>query len=153
MNSANLFQVMEYPERLEAGTINTLGILTLGKCLDYLQSGELRAARENEALLHRRLVQGLAGQKGLTLHCAGFGEGRIPVVSCNLKGWKPNDAGVVLDGDFEIAVRTGLHCAPLAHQALGNGTDGSIRISLGPFSTSQDVDALFKALASMAQSA
>ncbi len=153
LDSANLFQVGEYPERLEAGTVNTLGILVLGKCLDYLQSEELFQARENEALLHRRLVEGLEQLDEVTLHCPGFGEGRIPVVSLNLAGWAPTDAGMVLDGDFEIAVRTGLHCAPLVHQDLGNQKAGSIRVSLGPFNTVHDVQAVLEALASMAQAA
>ena len=153
LDSANLFQVRDYPERLEAGTINTLGILTLGKCLAYLQSEEHKRAVENETLLHQRLLEGLAGIKGLIIHCPGFGSGHIPVVSCNLAGWTPNDAGMVLDGDFSIAVRTGLHCAPLVHESLGTGQPGSIRISLGAFNTDQDVDAVVGALTHMAESA
>ena len=153
LESANLFQVRDYPERLEAGTINTLGILTLGNCLAYLQSAESVKAHQNLAELHRRLVLGLAEIPGLTLHCPGYGPGRIPVISCNLDGWIPNDAGAVLDGDFKIAVRTGLHCAPLVHQSLGNGQAGSIRISLGPFNTASEVEAVIDALARMARSA
>jgi len=59
------------------------------------------------------------------------------------------DAGMVLDGDYEIAVRTGLHCAPLLHQDLGNGTAGSVRVSLGPYNTTTDIGALADALKAM----
>jgi selenocysteine lyase/cysteine desulfurase len=48
----------------------------------------------------------------------------IPLVSCNLDGWRPSDAGMVLDGDYEIAVRTGLHCAPWSTRTLATGSPG-----------------------------
>jgi cysteine desulfurase/selenocysteine lyase len=149
VDSATPLQSPDYPERLEAGTVNLLGILTLSRCLDYLQSTEARTAAQNESELHQRLVQGLQELDGVTVHCPGFGPGRIPVVSFNLKAWPPHDAGMVLDGDFGIAVRTGLHCAPLAHQDLGNGEAGSIRVSLGRYNSGGDVEALLDAVAAM----
>jgi cysteine desulfurase/selenocysteine lyase len=149
VDSASPLHAREYPERLEAGTINLLGILTLCRCLEYLQDPESEEAARREEELHKRLVEGLMELEGVTVHCPGFGPGRISLVSFDLKDWPPHDAGMVLDGDYGIAVRTGLHCAPLAHQDLGNGEAGSIRVSLGRYNTSADIEALLDALKEM----
>lgn len=149
VDSASLLQSQDYPERLEAGTINLLGILTLNRCLEHLHGPEAKEEEARERELHRRLLQGLAALDGMVLHCPGHGPERIPLVSCNMDGWPPGDAGMVLDGDYDIAVRAGLHCAPLVHQDLGNEQSGSLRISLGRYNTSADVEALLEALAAM----
>ena len=149
VDSHSPMQSQDYPERLEAGTINLLGVLTLGHCLTHLASPDMAQAAERERRLHRHLLEGLAELEGLSLDCPGHGPGRIPVVSLNLAGWTPHDAGVVLDGDFDIAVRTGLHCAPLLHQDLGHGLPGSVRVSLGPYNTLPDIEALLAALKAM----
>lgn len=149
VNSESVLHSRDYPERLEAGTINLLGVMTLGRCLELLAEPQAAEALQGEAGLHARLVEGMVGLEGVTVHCPGHGPGRIPVVSFNLEGWAPYDVGMVLDGDYEIAVRTGLHCAPLLHQDLGNGPAGSVRVSLGRYNTREDVEALLAALAEM----
>ena len=154
VDSANLFHGDDYPERLEAGTINLLGILTLGRCLEYIESPEAARARQEEMKLHRLLLERLAGLKRLELDCPcsegdRSGEGRLPLVSFNLSGWPAGDVGLVLDGDYGIAVRTGLHCAPLLHQDLGHGLKGSVRVSLGPFNTLEHIETLVSALTAM----
>ena len=152
VDSASLRHSPELPARLEAGTLNLLGILTLGQCLDYLQSPEAKAARIREQQLFIRLQEGLAEMDGVTLYGPGPGSGeQLPCLSCNLKGWSPDDAGMVLDGDFDLAVRTGLHCAPLAHQDLGTGRSGAVRFSLSPFNRETDIEAALSAMAVMAR--
>ena len=149
VDSHSLLHSRDYPERLEAGTLNLLGILNLGHCLEYLETPDARSGLALEHGLHARLLEGLESLEGVTVHCPGAEAGRVPLVSFNLAGWRPADAGSVLDGDYDIAVRTGLHCAPLLHQDLGNGQAGSIRASLGPFNLPEHVDALLEALAAM----
>ena len=56
------------------------------------------------------------------------------------------DAGAILDGDFGIAVRSGLHCAPFVHTDLGSLQSGAIRFSLGPFTTETDIDEAIRAM-------
>jgi selenocysteine lyase/cysteine desulfurase len=58
----------------------------------------------------------------------------------------PADAGFILDEAFDIAVRTGLHCAPLAHKTLGTYPEGTVRISPGCFTSSEDIRQLIDAL-------
>ncbi len=149
LDSANLLPDLDMPERLEPGTLNLLGILGLGHCLRYLQTAQAVQAAQGERALLRLLLEGLAALPGLMVDCPGHGPGRLPLVSFNLEGWDPEDAGMVLDGDYGIAARTGLHCAPLAHQDLGHGLAGSIRVSLGPYNSEADARALLAALAEM----
>lgn len=149
LDSLSLMHNLDLPERLEAGTINLLGILTLGRCLEHLQGPQAQAVAEQEKQLHRRLLEGLAALEGVKVHCPGQGPARLPLVSCNLAGWEPGEAGMVLDGDHGIAVRTGLHCAPLVHQDLGHGAAGSLRVSLGPYNTGADIEDFLEALRAM----
>jgi selenocysteine lyase/cysteine desulfurase len=60
------------------------------------------------------------------------------------------DLGDILDGDFHIATRSGLHCAPFVHLDLGTSPAGGVRFSLGPFSTIQDVEAALNAMREIA---
>ena len=69
-----------------------------------------------------------------------LGPDRLPVVSLTVKGRSTEEMGLFLDADWNIAVRTGLQCAPLAHEALGTVPHGSVRFSFGPFNTEQDVE-------------
>jgi cysteine desulfurase/selenocysteine lyase len=64
----------------------------------------------------------------------------------------PGDVGMMLDGNHNIAVRTGLHCAPLVHEQLGTAkTHGGVRFSIGAFNTEQEVDAAVQAVAAIAR--
>jgi selenocysteine lyase/cysteine desulfurase len=63
----------------------------------------------------------------------------------------PHEAGTMLKDRNEIAVRVGLHCAPLAHQALGSFPDGTVRFSLGYFNTREDVEAATEAIRTIAE--
>ncbi len=64
----------------------------------------------------------------------------MATVSASLDGWEPVDVAAALDSSFGIAVRSGLHCAPLAHRTIGTFPRGTVRLSPGPFSTDEDID-------------
>ncbi len=76
---------------------------------------------------------------------------RVATVSFRLESDMPDvpELSIILDRDFGIAVRPGLHCAPYIHRALGTFPDGAIRVSIGPFNTREHIDALAGALAEM----
>ncbi len=150
VNSRSLEHSLEYPHRLEAGTINLLGILALDLCLEYLASPEHRQALAREMELLERLRDGLAAIPGLELYCAGDLRDHLPLLSCNLRGMPAADVSMILDGDFGIATRAGLHCAPLLHQDLGTMPDGALRFSLGPFNTNEHVEQAVRAMARLA---
>jgi selenocysteine lyase/cysteine desulfurase len=60
--------------------------------------------------------------------------------------------GAILDGDFGIAVRVGVHCAPLVHRDLGTIDRGAVRFSLGAFTTAEEIDRAIAAMNVIAQS-
>jgi selenocysteine lyase/cysteine desulfurase len=74
-------------------------------------------------------------------------------VSIIVDGWEPSDFGAALDSSFEIACRTGLHCAPDACAALGAFPHGTIRLSPGFFTTKDEIDQAIGAVAELAQAA
>ncbi|RJX34066.1 MAG: aminotransferase class V-fold PLP-dependent enzyme [Desulfarculus sp.] len=153
MDSSSLLHTLEYPYRLEAGTINLLGVLALGECLDYLATPEHQQALGREVRLWSRLRQGLADMPGVELYAAQDEQDHLPLLSCNLHGLPAGDAADILDGDFGIAVRSGLHCAPLVHQDLGTAASGALRFSLGPFNTDEHIQAALEAMSLLAQKA
>lgn len=71
----------------------------------------------------------------------------LPVASIALRELPASDAAMILDSEFGIEVRSGLHCAALIHQCIGSPPDGTLRISCGETTTSEDLDALAQALA------
>ena len=69
------------------------------------------------------------------------------IVSFNLKSYKSEDLGIILDDDFGIAVRTGYHCAPFIHKWLKDDKNlGTVRVGIGKFNTEDDIDALLDAV-------
>jgi cysteine desulfurase/selenocysteine lyase len=146
MDSASLVHTQEYPLRLEAGTLNLLGVIGLGMGIDFVEARGIDAIRQAEMELARRLRDGLAASPGITLYCADDLADHLAVLTANVDGVDPQDVGAILDGDFGIAVRVGVHCAPLVHRDLGTIDRGAVRFSLGVFNTAADVD---RAIAAM----
>jgi len=140
-----------FPHRLECGTLNLLGIIGLFEALEYLERTGVDEIHKREMELLGRLRDGLAGVGGITLYCADDLTGHIGLLTANVRGFQPDEVGAILDGDFDIAVRVGLHCAPLVHEGIGTSPGGAVRFSLGPFNTWDDMDLAIGAMAQMAR--
>ncbi len=136
----------ELPEALEAGTLNTVGLAGLGAAIRFLRDRGLDAVREHEERLTSQLLDGLRAISGVRIVGPAEAKRQVAVVSITLEGWEPNDVGAALDASFGVAVRPGLHCAPLAHQTLGTYPTGTIRLSPGVFTTAEEVDQALSAL-------
>jgi len=146
IESRSLTHTQSYPHRLAAGTLNLLGIAGLSAGLDFIMAEGLDVAQQREMVLLKRLRDGLSDLPDVDLYCTANLDRHVAVLSANVRGMDPEDVGAILDGDFDIAVRIGLHCAPLVHQDLKTGHRGSVRFSLGRFNTIEDID---RALAAM----
>lgn len=139
-------QPAEYPHYLEGGTPNTFGIVGLEAGLDYLATLEAGKTLSHEQALVQQIIDFVSGDDRFTLYGNTDATSRVGTVSFNVNDMNSQDISGILDIDFEIAVRSGLHCAPYAHQRLGTFPDGTIRISPGAFNTAEDVAAIIEAL-------
>lgn len=148
--SESLEHPLEFPVRLEAGTHNLPGILGLGRALDFLEKRGLPHVFGGYQQLFVQLYQGLAAIDGLEMYTTATSP-NVGVISCNIAGADPNDIGAILDGDYDIAVRIGVHCAPLVHRQLGTINRGAIRFSLGLFTTAGEIDKTVTAMAEIAR--
>lgn len=141
----------EYPTHLEAGTLNGHGIAGLSAALDFLQDVGIDAIGEKENRLLRRFLNGVQQIPGIRVYGDFSQPRRGAIVALNLKDV---DSGAVADAlmeDYGIAVRSGAHCAPRMHKALGTASQGAVRFSFSWFNTEQDVDAAIQALRELAQ--
>jgi cysteine desulfurase family protein len=141
----------DYPYRLEAGTINLLGVIGLSSGIRCLEKVGLEKLYAQEMSLIKRLWDGLSPLKKVQLYCAQSPENHLPLLTCNIQGMDPEQVSAILDGDFRIATRAGLHCAPLVHQDLGTSPSGGVRFSLGLFNTLEHIDRVVEAMNSISQ--
>ena len=74
-------------------------------------------------------------------------------MSFTIAGCEPSEVGQLLDEEYGVLCRVGLHCAPAAHRTLGTFPAGTVRFALGAFSTAADVDEAVRAVAGIAQAA
>ena len=142
-------QPEELPEALESGTVNSVGIAGLGAGIEWLEQTGIETIHAREMALFQQLWQGLAEVPNVTLYGPLPGEERVAVLSCTLAGWEPSDAAAVLDQNFNIQCRPGLHCAPWAHESLGSLPAGTIRFSPGYFNTEDEVSGVVEAVREM----
>ena len=159
MESKSLIHTQTFPQRLEAGTHNLMGIIGLSLALDNLMELGVKKIHKREMALAQMLYQGLKTIPGVTLYGGssldntnpcGSQDRHVPLFSVNMDGIDPEDLGAILDGDFNIAVRVGLHCAPLVHESMGTGDRGAVRFSLGRFNTEDDVQYTIDAMSRIA---
>ena len=98
-----------------------------------------------------RLRNGLEGIEGVIIYCAESPVNHNAVLSFNIEEWEAGDVGTMLDVDYNIACRTGLHCAPLVHRQIGTEEiHGTVRFSLGPFNTEEHIDTAIGAVVEIA---
>ncbi|MBL0385032.1 aminotransferase class V-fold PLP-dependent enzyme [Tumebacillus sp. ITR2] len=138
------------PDRYEAGTPNTVGFAGLLAGLNFLEATGIESIRAHEEALTTRLHQGLQDIQGVTVYGPPLGEPRVPIVSFTIEGFESHEIGFILDKNYSICVRTGLHCAPLAHETVGTLEHGLVRTSIGYFNTENDIDALLQAVRDIA---
>jgi cysteine desulfurase / selenocysteine lyase len=151
VRSAVRTHLEEYPYRLEYGTPNVVGIAGLNAGLKWLLARGPKAIHEHELNLTRMLRDGLRDIPGVTLYCMDDLADHISVMAFNVDGLDAADVGTMLDVDHNIAVRTGLHCAPLVHEQLGTDkVHGAVRFGIGPFNTEEHIAAAVKAVAEIA---
>lgn len=151
VRSAQRAHLDEYPYRLEYGTPNLPGIVGLNAGVKWLLEEGREEIERREFRLLTKLRDGLRDIEQVALYCADDLAGHIGVLSFNVRDMEAADVGTMLDVDYNIACRTGLHCAPRVHEQLGTDTlHGSVRFGLGPFTTDEDIDQAIQAVSEIA---
>lgn len=130
------------PERYEAGTLPTPAIVGLAEGIRSLAGGEMEEIAQREQRLFLALRERLRSIPDVILYGE---EAAGSILLFNKKGLHATDLGRRL-AQAGICVRAGLHCAPMAHSALGTPEGGAVRASLGRYNTLAHIDALWKAL-------
>jgi cysteine desulfurase/selenocysteine lyase len=139
------------PDRFESGTLNAVGLAGLLAGVRYVTTAGVEAIRAQELELTQRLRGGLQTIPGVTVYGPGDTSQQVAVVSFNLAGRTTSQVAQHLDEVHDIACRPGLHCAPAAHRTLGTFPGGTVRLSLGPFNSTVEVDQAIQAIAGLAQ--
>jgi cysteine desulfurase family protein len=143
----------ELPSKFESGNLNVPGILGVAAGVEFLESRGLTAVEREGRELTERLLAGLRGIPGVRVLGPESASGRVPLASIVLSGYDPQEVALGLDAVFRVQVRSGLHCAPAMHEALGTAENGgTVRFSLGVFTTAAEIDAAVEAVAEIAAS-
>jgi selenocysteine lyase/cysteine desulfurase len=129
-----------------------VGIASLWAAQEWIEeSGGVAAIHAQEMALVQRLVNGLKRIGGVKTYCCDSLDHHLATVTMNVEGMEAGDVGIMLDVDFNIATRTGLHCAPLVHKQLGTAAiHGGVRFAVGPFNTEQHIDAALEGITEIA---
>ena len=151
VHSFDSLQPLEWPTRLEAGTLNGHGIAGLSAGLDFIEAqGGVEAIAAHERALADRFLAGVREIPGIKLYGAFDQPTRSAIVSLNVGDIDSAEISDALMQGWGIATRPGAHCAPLMHRALGTERQGVVRFSFGYFNTDEEVDTAIDALRDLA---
>ena len=134
-----------YPDSLESGTPNGVGIIALGKGIDFINEVGIENIRNHEMSLKNHFIELLKDNEDVILYGT-LDDRQGAVVSLNVKDMDSSEISYILSDEFDIYTRPGFHCAPLAHKTMGTEELGAIRFSFGYYNTLEEVEKTVEAL-------
>jgi cysteine desulfurase family protein len=139
------------PDKFEPGSHNAIGIAGLAEGVKWIAQQGIEKLAAHDLDLVRTFLEGVSGVDGLTYYGPQGVRNRLGVFSVRIDGIEPYELAAILESAYGILTRPGLHCAPLAHNALGTTQfGGTTRFSFGPFLSKQDIKYATDALAEIA---
>ena len=144
--SQSAIQPTEMPERLESGTLNTIGLAGLKAGVEFIEAIGLDGIRVHEQELLAQLIDGLSCLTGVSLYGPLGSKRHGGALSFNVKNIDPSMLGFRLDREYDICCRVGLHCAPEVHSTIGTLPEGTVRLSPGYFNTAEEIDQTLEAI-------
>lgn len=136
------------PDRFESGTLNTPGCAGLTKGIEFIEKNGIENILSYEHSLISALLNELLNMDKIVLYSPKDVSKLSNSLAFNIKGLDSSKVAHILDSRFDIGVRPGLHCAPLAHKRLGTLDTGAVRVSVSYFNTKEEIkgfiDAIYK---------
>lgn len=133
------------PDSLESGTINTVGAISLGAGIKFVNKTGIDNIFHHELMLCERFISGISQLQGVTIYRDSRVSSYLPVVSFNIDGNSAHETASLLS-DKGFALRGGLHCSGLAHNSIGTAPEGTVRFSPSVFNNEREVDMLVNAI-------
>lgn len=146
VRSDYLFQPKSSPMYYEAGTQNLSGIVSLYEGIKYINQKGMAVIRKRKEELVLKMRNFLLTNDNVSIFPDKDYKQPTIIFSFNIKGMDPADIGYILENNFAIISRSGLHCAPLIHKYIGTFPEGSVRISPSFFTMDADIDFFIVAL-------
>ena len=147
-------QPTKTPDKFESGNVNVPGIAGVNAGIKFLTSDAGLAAHENWELNSKLLLDGIVSIENVLLQGPKTTENRIGVFSVSIAGLDCHEASSILDSNFSVQTRSGLHCAPLVHRSMGTEKEhGTLRLSVGLFNSKKQIEKAVEALEELAKHA
>ncbi len=144
--SEDLFQPNLVPDKYESGTHNTPGIAGLNAGVKFILEQGIDNIRKHEEDLCQYMMDKLNEVPNVIIYGPQNVKYKAAVIALNLGNMDSGEVTFLLDSQYDIAVRSGIHCSPLAHMTLGTLEQGVVRFSLGYFNTKEEIDKVIDAL-------
>lgn len=137
--SESVIQPDFLPDKFESGTLNSPAIAGLAEGIKFINNEGISAIEQKERFLRNAFIEELSNMKYVNVYNTNIELPSTSVVSLNSDKISNAELGFILDRDYGIMARTGLHCAPLAHKNIGTFPEGTIRFSMGYFNDLKDI--------------
>jgi len=145
-NSESEIQPEFLPDKYESGTLNLPGIVGLKASVEFTLNRGIKNIQTQVQNLAGGLIGKLSAITGIKIYGTKNKRLQTGVVSVNIKDREPSQISEILDEKYDIGVRVGLHCSPQTHKTIGTFPKGTVRVSLGLFNTTKEIDNLCEAL-------
>ncbi len=149
--SDSIIQPDYMPDMLQSGTVNVPGIIALGEACKLIERETPEKIYETESWLAKQFIEDISVIDGVKIYGSMFGNQRNGTVAFNINGMSSTEVSELLDKEYNIAVRAGFHCAPLAHKALKTGGKGCVRVSFGFYNSKRHEKLAAKAICEIAK--
>jgi cysteine desulfurase family protein len=146
------YQPMALPDKFECGSHNTLGLIGLSEAITWIRKETLTALWRQECIQIEQMLNGLRKLDDVQLLGPQGLENRCGVFSIMVNNFTPQEVSEKLEQDHGVLTRSGLHCAPFAHQQMGSSChNGATRLSLGPFLTTDNIEHALHAISEISR--
>lgn len=149
--SHSLTQPDVMPDKFESGTPNAPGLIGLGAGIKYIMETGMSNIRRKEEELTKQFIEEVSKIEKIKIYGPLDIKYHGPVVALNIGDADSSEISYILDDEYDIAVRPGLHCAPLAHKTIGTFKQGVVRFSFGYENTHEEIELGIKALKEIAK--